>query len=278
MTFPFHCRTAWRLIFSITSFNRWIRSLSKLHRTTPGVWSLSFYLDRFAAMSSTVYTLFSHDDVIKWNHFPRYWSVVRGIHRSPVNSPHKGQWRGALIFSLICPWTYGWVKHRDDGDQRRHCVLYDVVVMPHMTRCNFCLASWILYIMYSFVLQVLMWCSALLGPPTCPQCPCARTHPDVPPARGPPALYPRLLPSSRPRGPALPRSRSLTWCRDCLDQTLPLEDGLCCGLNPDGSTKVTTTSTPPLRNQLDTGPTSPACLDTTPGPGPPSRQFSFRAL
>ena len=31
-----------------------------------------------------------HDDVIKWKHFPRYWPFVRGIHRSPVNSPHKG--------------------------------------------------------------------------------------------------------------------------------------------------------------------------------------------
>ena len=41
-------------------------------------------------------------DVIKWKHFPRYWPFVRIIHRSPVNSPHKGQWRGALIFSLIC--------------------------------------------------------------------------------------------------------------------------------------------------------------------------------
>ena len=44
-----------------------------------------------------------HDDVIKWKHFPRYWPFVRGIHRSPVNSPHKSQWRGALMFSLICP-------------------------------------------------------------------------------------------------------------------------------------------------------------------------------
>ena len=29
----------------------------------------------------------SHDDVIKWKHFPRYWPFVRGIYRSPVNSP-----------------------------------------------------------------------------------------------------------------------------------------------------------------------------------------------
>ena len=36
-------------------------------------------------------------------HFPRNWPFVRGIHRSPVNSPHKGQWRGALMFTLICP-------------------------------------------------------------------------------------------------------------------------------------------------------------------------------
>ena len=39
-----------------------------------------------------------HDDVIKWKHFPRRWPFVWEIHRSSVNSPHKGQWRGALIF------------------------------------------------------------------------------------------------------------------------------------------------------------------------------------
>ena len=60
-----------------------------------------------------------HDDVIKWKHFPRYWPFVRGIHRSPVNSPHKGQWRGALMFSLICLWINGWVNNREAGDLRR---------------------------------------------------------------------------------------------------------------------------------------------------------------
>ena len=40
------------------------------------------------------------DDVMKWKCFPRYWPFVREIHRSLVNSPHKGQWRGALIFSF----------------------------------------------------------------------------------------------------------------------------------------------------------------------------------
>ena len=60
-----------------------------------------------------------HDDVIKWKHFPRYWPFVRRIHWPPVNSPHKGQWRRALMFSLICAWTNGWVNNRGSGDLRR---------------------------------------------------------------------------------------------------------------------------------------------------------------
>ena len=70
-----------------------------------------------------------HDDVIKWKHFPRYWPFVRGIHRGPVNSPHKGQWRGALMFSLICVWINGWVNNREAGDLRRYHAHYDVTVM-----------------------------------------------------------------------------------------------------------------------------------------------------
>ena len=46
-----------------------------------------------------------YEDAIKWKHFPHYWPFVRGFHRSPVNSPHKGQRRGALMFSFICART-----------------------------------------------------------------------------------------------------------------------------------------------------------------------------
>ena len=69
------------------------------------------------------------DDVIKWKRFPRYWPFVRGIHRSPVNCPHKGQWRGALMFSLICAWINGWENNREAGDLRRHRAHYDAIVM-----------------------------------------------------------------------------------------------------------------------------------------------------
>ena len=70
-----------------------------------------------------------HDDVIKWKHFPRYWPFVREIHRSPVNSPHKGQWRGALMFCLICVWINGWVNNWETGDLRCYRAHYDVIVM-----------------------------------------------------------------------------------------------------------------------------------------------------
>ena len=48
---------------------------------------------------------------------------------SPVNSLHKGQWRGALKFSLICAWTNGWANNRDTGDLRRYRADCDVSVI-----------------------------------------------------------------------------------------------------------------------------------------------------
>ena len=70
-----------------------------------------------------------HDDVIKWKHCPRYWSFVRGIHRSAVNSPHKGQWRGAFF---ICAWINVWVNNCKAGDLRRHRAHFDVTVMTQI--------------------------------------------------------------------------------------------------------------------------------------------------
>ena len=43
--------------------------------------------------------------------------------------PHKGQWRGALMFSLICAWIKGWVNNHKAGDLRRHRAHYDVAVI-----------------------------------------------------------------------------------------------------------------------------------------------------
>ena len=80
-----------------------------------------------------------HDDVIKWKHFPRHWPFVWGIHRSPVNSLHKGQWRGALMFSLICSWLKAWVNNRETGDLRHHRAHNDVFIMEYHNISHGCL-------------------------------------------------------------------------------------------------------------------------------------------
>ena len=49
--------------------------------------------------------------------------------QSPVNSPHKGQWRGALMFSWICAWINASVHNREAGTLRRHRAHYDVIAM-----------------------------------------------------------------------------------------------------------------------------------------------------
>ena len=63
--------------------------------------------------------------------FSALLALVTGIHRSPMNSPHKSQWRRALIFSLICAWTNGWANHGDAGDLRRNRAHYGITVMHH---------------------------------------------------------------------------------------------------------------------------------------------------
>ena len=62
-----------------------------------------------------------------------YWSFVKGIHRSPADSPHKDQWRGALLLSLIWVLTNAWANNRDAGDLRRHRAHYDVTVVYDFT-------------------------------------------------------------------------------------------------------------------------------------------------
>ena len=73
-----------------------------------------------------------HDDVIKWKHLPHYWPFVWGIHQPPVNSPHKGQWHGALMFSLTCSSINGGINNGEAGGLRCHCAHYDIIVM-HVT-------------------------------------------------------------------------------------------------------------------------------------------------
>ena len=86
-----------------------------------------------------------HDDVSRWEYFPCYWPFVQGIHWSPVNSPHKGQWCGALRFSLTCAWINGWINNCEAGDLRGHLLAhYDITVM------------------LGFILAIHHWCHPLV--------------------------------------------------------------------------------------------------------------------
>ena len=100
------CRTA-----------QWVPDAGPLTQRSPN--TPDFHIIPIMRFHRRIFPLFGHNDFIKWKHFPRNWPFVRGIHRSPVNSPHKGQWRGALMFSLISACINGWVYNGEAGDLRR---------------------------------------------------------------------------------------------------------------------------------------------------------------
>ena len=117
---------------------------SKTEITEPRSWCLNLWSALCAVMAEHHWML-GHMQAIGWpsarflgtgtwwrhqmETFPRYWLFGGGIHRPPVDSRHKGQWRGALMFSLICAWTNVWANNRDAGDLTRHRAHYDVTVM-----------------------------------------------------------------------------------------------------------------------------------------------------
>ena len=83
-------------------------------------WRLSLWQHPMPAAKTN-----GQDDVIKW----KYFRVTSHLWEWPVKSPHKGMWRGALKFSLLCDWTNVWVNNPDASDFRRHRAHYDVTVM-----------------------------------------------------------------------------------------------------------------------------------------------------
>ena len=81
-----------------------------------------------------------------WRHqmetFSALLALCAGNSPVPVNSPHKGQWRGALVFSLIYPWINDWVNNREAGDLRRQRGHYDVIVMSEAMPTSSELGLW----------------------------------------------------------------------------------------------------------------------------------------
>ena len=64
-----------------------------------------------------------NDDVIKRKQFPLYWPFVRGIHRSPVNSPHAELWcfLDLRLSKRLGKQSWGWWFETPSPSLWRHC-------------------------------------------------------------------------------------------------------------------------------------------------------------
>ena len=74
-----------------------------------------------------------------WRHqmetFSALLAICAGIHRSPVNSPHKGPVTRSFDVFFISAQMKGWVNNGEAGDLRRNRAHYDVIVMlPHIIK------------------------------------------------------------------------------------------------------------------------------------------------
>ena len=97
----------------------------------------NLYVGPVNSYVSELFTLIFYLFLPWWRHqmetFFALLTLCAGNSPVPVNSPHKGQWRAALMFSLICARINDWVNNREAGDLRRHRGLYDVNVMQMKT-------------------------------------------------------------------------------------------------------------------------------------------------
>ena len=126
----------------------WCGDTGKIYSDIIGVASLKCFTDIMVIFYPTFVTLnlfeeklslisllylLSHVHKSWWRHqmgpFSALLALCVGNSPVPVNFPHHGQWRGALMFSLICVWINDWVNNCEAGDLRRHRAHYDVNVM-----------------------------------------------------------------------------------------------------------------------------------------------------
>ena len=89
-------------------------------------WSNKDYMICLNYCTVSIYSLLltfpwhSINIIVWWRHQIETFSALLALcaRNSPVTGefPHKGQWRVALMFSLICAWINGWVNNREAGD------------------------------------------------------------------------------------------------------------------------------------------------------------------
>ena len=107
--------------------------LAKCRVRVATIWDYVFFRSKLLGGSCTPIPVWLNKNMMtpsNENVFPitnRFF--VSGNPRWPVDSPRKGQWRGALVFSSICVWTNGWANNRDAGDLRHHRAHHGVIKM-----------------------------------------------------------------------------------------------------------------------------------------------------
>ena len=106
-----------------------------LHKTPCYLYSGNLFIGKTTSLywGAPLSLIAWHTNTSWWRHqmetFSALLALCAGNSPVPVNSPHKGQWRGALMFTLICARINDWVNNREAGDLRRHLDHYDVSVM-----------------------------------------------------------------------------------------------------------------------------------------------------
>ena len=144
------------------------------HNLVNIAWGNGLLPEDYRPLPEPALTNHEHDDVIKWKNVPRYWSFVRVIHQSPVNSPHKGHWRRALVFYFVCAWINCWVNNREADDLRRHRASatsqemldisllnigfkIDLILQPHLPGPNELITSRQVYVITSISSCISKW-------------------------------------------------------------------------------------------------------------------------
>ena len=82
----------------------WGQKVARFYSTHGSHWKSHSFLNTWEVLQSMMPAMMTSSN---GNIFRVTGPFVRGIHRSPVNSHHKGQWWGALMFSFICAWQLG---------------------------------------------------------------------------------------------------------------------------------------------------------------------------
>ena len=109
------CIESYSCAWLVVSFSLWQTNFMASHFKSPAI---RLFVQHIIQVNSKETT------TSKWKHL-----LALCAENSPVNSPHKGQWRRALMLSLICAWINVWVNNHEAGDLRRYRARCDVTVM-----------------------------------------------------------------------------------------------------------------------------------------------------